>query len=64
MQVTLCLFAKTSTGRVRSWRDEQCKIVGPLSGGATDGGVNKNVYNFVLLSVFAIILQKMTLEFN
>jgi hypothetical protein len=30
-ELTLCLLAETSTGRVRSWKQDQCKKVGPFS---------------------------------
>lgn len=33
-EVNLCLLARTSTGRYRNWKQEQCRIVGPLNSGS------------------------------
>lgn len=30
--LSLCLLAETSTGRLRSWKQAECKKVGPFSG--------------------------------
>ena len=59
IQVTLCLLAKTSTGRLRRWRDEQCKIVGPLSEGVSTNRYADQV-NFLPLfcGMTSILLQQ------
>ena len=57
LQVTLCLLAKTSTGRVRHWRDEQCKIVGPLAGSASKIEKWHTFYHVYLFSSLLIALN-------
>ena len=48
-ELTLCLLAETSTGRVRSWKQDQCRRVGPFSG-------SKNLVAANHLSVFTCIV--------
>merc|ERR1712223_8599 len=63
-EVTLCLLAKTSTGRVRHWRDEQCKVVGPLAGSASRIEKSHNLLNVYLLSSLLIVLNGLNLHLN
>ena len=53
-EVSMCLLAKTSTGRIRRWKQDQCRIVGPLYGGASSVQIAKKT--IWLTTFLAIIL--------
>lgn len=63
-EVTLCLLAKTSTGRVRHWRDEQCKVVGPLAGSAPRIEKSNTLLSVYLLSSILVVLNGLNLQLN
>ena len=64
LQVTLCLLAKTSTGRVRHWRDEQCKVVGPLAGSAPRIEQSNTLLNVYLISSLLVVSNGLNLHLN
>jgi hypothetical protein len=39
-ELNVCLLAETSTGRLRSWKQAECKKVGPFSGSTLATRVN------------------------
>ena len=64
LQVTLCLLAKTSTGRVRHWRDEQCKVVGPLAGSASRIEKSNILLHVYIISSLLIAFNGLNLHLN
>ena len=47
-EVSMCLLAKTSTGRIRRWKQDQCRIVGPLYGSAARATAQLVTWAFLL----------------
>ena len=51
-ELRMCLLVKTSLGRIRRWRQDQCQPIGPFSKAGNISGIA----NIIALSILALKL--------